>query len=210
MYLQDLSDKIWKTKNARFKAAQRMRRSRISSTASVALLSASVIAVNMLAFLNISDYNKTIITIVTVVLSTFALVMSLLIALLRYEYREDNYQQCGRELENLNQRLKIRINEILAEKEGENDVKSPKDDDMNYLGEYNDILRRFNLNHSEFDYRYSLMKAENDKDYGCWLPVWYWVKWNLFDVNVLYWLITFLPIVAVLTAFSSILNTIIQ
>lgn len=210
MYLQDLSDKIWKTKNARFKAAQRMRRSRISSTASVAFLSASVIAVNMLAFLNISDYNKTIITIVTVVLSTFALVMSLLIALLRYEYREDNYQQCGRELENLNQRLKIRINEILAEKEGENDVKSPKDDDMNYLDEYNDILRRFNLNHSEFDYRYSLMKAENDKDHGCWLPVWYWVKWNLFDVNVLYWLITFLPIVAVLTAFSSILNTIIQ
>ena len=130
MYLQDLSGKIWKTKNARFKAAQRMRRSRISSTASVALLSASVIAVNMLAFLNISDNDKTIITIVTVVLSTFALVMSLLIALLRYEYREDNYQQCGRELENLNQRLKIRKNEILAEMEGGNDIKSPKDDDM--------------------------------------------------------------------------------
>ena len=117
----------------------------------------------MLAFLNISDSDKTIITIVTVVLSTFALVMSLLIALLRYEYREDNYQQCGRELENLNQRLKIRINEIQAEKAGESDVKSPKDDDMQYLGEYNDILRRFNLNHSEFDYCYSLMKAENDK-----------------------------------------------
>lgn len=209
MYLQDLSDKIWKTKNARFKAAQRMRRSRISSTASVALLSASVIAVNMLAFLNISDSDKTIITIVTVVLSTFALVMSLLIALLRYEYREDNYQQCGRELENLNQRLKIRINEIQAEKAGESDVKSPKDDDMQYLGEYNDILRRFNLNHSEFDYCYSLMKAENDKDHGIWLSFWYWVKWNLLDVSVLYWLIAILPIIAVFTAFSSILNTII-
>lgn len=210
MYLQDLSDKIWKTKNARFKAAQRMRRSRISSTASVALLSASVIAVNMLAFLNISDNDKTIITIVTVVLSTFALVMSLLIALLRYEFREDNYQQCGRELENLNQRLKIRINEIQAEKAGESDVKSPKDDEMNYLGEYYDILRRFNLNHSEFDYCYSLMNAENDKEYDSWLPIWYWIKWNLFDVYMLYWLIAILPIVAVLIAFCSILNTIIQ
>lgn len=210
MYLQDLSDKIWKTKNARFKAAQRMRRSRISSTASVALLSASVIAVNMLAFLNISDNDKTIITIVTVVLSTFALVMSLLIALLRYEYREENYQQCGRELENLNQRLKIRINEILADKKGEADVIRTKEDDMKYLGEYNDILRRFNLNHSEFDYSYSMMKAENDKDHGTWLPFWYWVKWNMFDISVLYWLIAILPIVAVLIAFCNIPVTITQ
>lgn len=209
MYLQDLSDKIWKTKNARFIAAQRMKRSRISSTASVALLSASVIAVNMLAFLNIGDNDKTIITIVTVVLSTFALVMSLLIALLRYEYREDNYQQCGRELEYLNQQLKIRINEILAEKKGETDVNSSKDDDF-YLSEYTDILRKFNLNHSEFDYCYSLMKAENDKDHGFWLPLWYWIKWNLFDVYVLYWLIAILPIVAVLIVFCSIPTTITQ
>lgn len=206
MYLQDLSDKIWKTKNARFIAAQRMRRSRISSTASVALLSASVIAVNMLAFLNISENDKTIITIVTVVLSTFALVMSLLISLLRYEYREDNYQQCGRELENLNQRLKIRIEDIQSEEKDEEDVKSPNDDNMKYLNEYNDILRRFNLNHSEFDYNYSMLKAESDKDHGLWKPFAYWLRWYLLDVNMLYWLIAIVPVIVIIATFCNILS----
>lgn len=194
MYLQDLSDKIWKTKNARFKAAQRMRRCRISSTVSVALLSASVIAVNMLAFFNISDNNKTVITIATVILSTFALVMSLLIGLLRYEYREDNYQQCGRELENLNQRLKIRISELFDGKADSYSIISPKEVNEKFLGEYNDVLRRFNLNHSEFDYDYSMMKAENNKKHSIPLSVWYWIRWNLWDVNVLYWLIAIIPL----------------
>lgn len=205
MYLKDLSDKIWKTKNARFNAAQRMRRSRISSTASVALLSASIIAVNMLVFLNISESNKTIITIVTVVLSTFALVMSLLISLLRYEYREDNYQQCGRELETLNQRLKIRIEDIQGGEKDKEDVKSPNDDNMKYLGEYNDILKRFNLNHSEFDYNYSMLKAESDKDHGLWKPFTYWFRWYLLDVNILYWLIAIVPVVVIIITFCNIL-----
>lgn len=194
MYLQDLSDKIWKTKNARFKAAQRMRRCRISSTASVALLSASVIAVNMLAFFNISDNDKTVITIATVILSTFALVMSLLIALLRYEFREDNYQQCGRELENLNQRLKIRISELLDGQKGSNLIVSFKEDNEMFLSEYNDILRRFNLNHSEFDYNYSMINAEDENKHRISLSICYWIRWNLWDVYILYWLIAIIPL----------------
>lgn len=185
-------------------AAQRMRRSQNSSTASVALLSASIIGVNMLAFLNVSDSDKTLITIATVVLSILALVMSLLVGQLRYEYRANNFQQCGRELENLNQRLKIRIQEILSTASNKNVVTSPKEDNDKYLEEYKSILERYNLNHTEFDYQYSLMKAEADKEHGFWKPLIYWLKWNIFDVNILYWLIAIVPLIAIVIAFCSI------
>ena len=196
MYLEELSDKIWKTKNARFMAAKRMRRCHISSTVSVALLSASIIAVNMLAFLKVADDVKTLITIATVILSTFALVMSLLVSLMRYEHRSENYHQCGIELENLNQKLKIRIQELASQSNN-----SPKEDNEHFLEHYYNILGRHNLNHTDLDYEYSSMKADRCKDYGWMKYVKCWLKWNLINVNTVYCLIAFLSIVAVVIAF---------
>lgn len=202
MFLEELSEKIWKTKNARFMASTRMKRSRVSSTVSVALLSASIIAVNMLAYQNISEKDRTSITIATVILSTFALVMSLLVIFLRYEYREDNYHKCGCELEKLNQQLKIRIEEIKSEEQINKTPKSLKEDSIKYLDLYNDILIRYNLNHSDFDYRYSLMKEEKKKQYM--LSLCYRIRWYILDVYFLYWLIAIVPIVAVVYLFLNI------
>lgn len=187
------------TKNARFCAAKRMRRNRISSTASVALLSASVIAINMLAFLDIDTHEKTIITIVTVILSTFALVMSLLISLLRYEYRENNYHQCGLDLEHLNQQLKIRIQELSSQGK-----MSSEEDNKMFLERYDAILRKYNLNHTDFDFQYSKFKTKDNKEKSLWENICYWFKWAILDVNMLYWLIAFIPIVVIILAFCSI------
>lgn len=199
MYLKELSEKVWKTKNARFVASKRMKRNRNSSTVSVALLSASIIAINMLVFFNITEKDKAIITIVTVVLSTFALVMSLLINHLRYEYREDNYHQCGIKLDKLNQHIRIRISELCSDKNKENETSSPKDD-LKYWDEYYNILEKYNLNHSDFDYNYSLIK-ECRNDFSKWEYMCYWMRWNIFDANTLYWLIAIIPIIAVIMAF---------
>lgn len=206
MYLKELSEKIWKTKNARFTASRKMKRRRISSTVLVAFLSASIIAVNMLAFLNISDEYKIMITVVTIVLSTFALVMSLLISQLKYEYCENNYQECGIELDNLNQRLKIRIEELLPSVNRNGDIDSPREDNEKYLDEYNDILLKYKLNHSDFDFYYSLWKAESDKDHGFWKPICLWIRWNLLDVNLLYWGMAISSIIAVVFAYSYLLK----
>ena len=199
MYLKELSDKVWMTKNARFCAAKRMRRNRISSTASVALLSASVIAINMLAFLDIGTHEKTIITIVTVILSTFALVMSLLISLLRYEYRENNYHQCGLDLEHLNQQLKIRIQELSSQGK-----MSSEEDNKMFLEHYDAILRKYNLNHTDFDFQYSKFKTKDNKEKSLWENICYWFKWAILDVNMLYWLIALIPIFVIVLAFCSI------
>ena len=201
MYLQKLSDKVWATKNARFCASRRMWRNRKSSTVAVALLSASIIAVNMLVFFDSFKVCSVVITVVTVILSTFSLVMSLLIAMLRYEYREDNYHQCGIELENLNQRIKLRIVELTRRNENDGDVESPEDENEKFLREYTDIQKKYNQNHTEFDYKYSeLMNGTNHK-HKCCLQVLYWLRWNILDVYMLYWLIALVPVAALILSF---------
>lgn len=193
MYLQELSEKVWITKNARFLASKRMNRSRKSSVTSVALLSASIIAVNMLVFFDQGKVYSTTITVVTVILSTFSLVMSLLITHMRYEYREDNYHQCGLELENLNQRLRLKISEIIQANGGREDIESPMDENEKFLSEYNDILKKYNLNHTDFDYKYSKWKANDNEDCKFNI-VCYWLRWNVFDVYMIYWMIALVPL----------------
>lgn len=201
MYLKELSDKIWTTKNARFLAAKRMRRRHVSSTVSMALLSASIIAVNLFAFLSIDEVQKTMIAIVTVILSVFALVMSLIITFLRYESHENNYHQCGIELDQLNQRLKIRIEELTKGQQKVDEIQTPTEDNTKYLTEYSDILKKYNLNHSELDYRYSGMLSSDRKNISVLQRVWCWFRWNVWDVNILYWLIAIIPVAIVVLVF---------
>lgn len=203
MYLEHLSDKVWLTRNARFTAARRMKRSQVGSTAAVALLSASVIAINLLVFReNISDDSKTLITIGTIVLSTFSLTMSLLIALLRYEWREDNYNQCGMALEELNQKIRIRIDELTHGGKGTEEIASPKEDNLYFLGEYTKILQRHKLNHTIFDYKYGRL-SDSKMNQSRYTKVWMHIRYYLLDVWVLYWLIALVPLV--LTAYLFIL-----
>ena len=219
MYLEELSDKVWATKNARFLASKRMARSRKSSTVAVALLSASIIAVNMLVFFDKykSEECSTMISVITVILSTFSLVMSLLIAMLRYEYREDNYHQCGLDLENLNQRIRLRKSEIKVNSEDTN-AESPKEDNEHFLEKYYRIQKKYNLNHTTFDYKYSKWKSETDaqgvgKIDSCkqkcprfFKALWYSLRYYIFDVYLLYWLIALVPIAALIYVFRGIVG----
>lgn len=182
-------------------AAKRMHRRHVSSTVSVALLSASVVAVNLLSFLSIDEAQKTMIAVVTVILSVFALVMSLIITFLRYESHENNYHQCGIELDQLNQRLKIRIEELTKDQPKVDEILTPTEDNSKYLTEYSDILKKHNLNHSELDYRYSAVLSSDRKNISLSQRIWCWFRWNVWDVNILYWLIAIIPVAMVILVF---------
>lgn len=201
MYLKELSEKVWLTRNARFIAAKRMKRSRVSSTAAVAMLSASVIAVNLLAFIpNVSECCKNNITIGTIVLSTFALVMSLLITLLRYEWREDNYNQCGMELEELNQEILIRIGELMHENNGAVGVDSPKEDNLDFLEKYTKVLQRYNLNHMMFDYRYGRL-TDSKLNLSWYFKTWMHIRFYVLDVWLIYWIVAIAPVILITYVF---------
>lgn len=209
MYLERLSDKIWNTKNARFCASRRMKRSKTASAAAIALLSASTISINLLVYLpgiRENEFGEEV-SIATIILSTFTLVLSLLVSILRYEDRERNYHSCGMDLTDLNDRLQIEIEEIKT-RNAEVTPTTLIEQNRSYLKKYNDILKKYNLNHTTFDYIYSSsdqkemtcwpckknLSSSNNTNYNstkkekiCWLcKIWLEIRWYVFDISVLY------------------------
>ena len=90
-YLKDFSDVVYKTMAARFTAYRRMKRNRNASKVAESFFSASIIAISLIALQNHEERLSDLISIVTIILSTFLLVMSLLFSGLDYEKRMDNY-----------------------------------------------------------------------------------------------------------------------
>lgn len=211
MYLEELSDKIWATKNARFTASRRMHRNKISSVAAVSMLSASIIAINLFAFLpnkNCDTNFSTYITLSTIVLSVFTLVISALINQLDYANRENNFHRCGIDLDMLNQQIKISIAESQIKPEIE------KETNDQFLSKYKNILTQYNLNHTPFDDQYSRYIVERKKYVFIWKEclhyknlryylrsIKYFVRWNIWDVYILYWMIAIIPIVGIIYYF---------
>lgn len=178
MFLNELSDKIWATKNARFTAYRRMKRNRVSSNVALSLLSVQIIAINLLVFTDYFKIYSNSITIITIILSTFILVLSLLINQLQYESREKNYHNCGIDLDILNQKIKLRI---------EDEAPINLDENKDTLNEYSQILQKYSLNHTEFDHLWST-KMDRTWVNRCIL----YLRWYIFDMNTFYWFMSLL------------------
>ena len=199
MFINELSNKIWRTTIARFTASRRMHRSHVASTLSVAFLSAAVIGINVLVFLPSFENEDKLITVATIILSLFALVMSLLVALMRYEAKEANYHECGMELRALNKKIEIFIEDNFDTegnlKEGKEIL---KEDNEQFLQAYNSILRKCNLNHTEFDYQYAQLEYPQDFPKSGSEIVGLKFRWHIWDVYLLYYLIAFAPFILML------------
>lgn len=181
MFIDDLITTVEKTKRARFNASKRMKRSKVASTTAVAMFSTYIIAINLMVFLDEFAMIEKYITILTIVLSTLALVFSLLINLLQYESRENNFHACGEELGCLCQRLQL-------EKEMQINISKEKLD--SYINKYHEIIGKYNLNHSEIDYiRYDFTpKTFMDRV----SEVVYFIRWWIWDIYMFYWSIVFI------------------
>ena len=110
-FLEKLSDKIWKTKKARFAAAKRMERYYYFSNVSMALTSVSIVGVNLLPFLDGCSNKSSLITILTIIFSVYVLVISLLSTQARFDKKAENYHACGCELTEYNDILQLYIEE---------------------------------------------------------------------------------------------------
>ena len=164
-FLESLSDKVWNTKNARFTASRKMRRNKYASNIMTTLLSAYIIIINLLVYTDRFKAVNVQITILTIALSILILVVTLMINQVEYEKKENNYHSCGVELDQLNQELKILL---------ENDSDPSLDKKKELLSKYYNILLRYNLNHTVFDYEYAKEKSKNSVSVSSWF------KWNLF------------------------------
>lgn len=182
--------------SARFTAYHRMKRNRDASKVAETMLSASIIGISLIA-LQCKDMEKSnMISIMTIILSTFLLVLSMLFQNLSYEKRMENYHSCGNELNRLYHLIRHCI-EVHSEEE-------LKDEGKMYLQQYEDILAKYNQNHTTFDYRYSLVLNEIEK-VSLLSRLWLTLRYYVFDVYLSYWLIAVLPIVCIAYYFISVL-----
>ena len=187
-YLDEFSTTVYKTMSARFTAYHCMKRNRDASKVAEALSSVSIIGISLIALQskNIALSNQ--ISVFTIILSTFLLVLSLLFSGLDYDKRKDNYHSCGNALNRLYRQIHHDA-KILPEAE-------QQEKEQKYIKEYEDILDKYNLNHTSFDYKYSVAILDDSDT----LPItWLWlhIRYYIIDVYILYWLIAILPILTI-------------
>lgn len=170
MFLKDFKDKVEKTERSRFAAYHRTRRCRIFSNVALAFFSFYIIVINSLVFLDPFKGQSDVITLVTIFMSTFILVLSLLVGQCQYESREMVFHECGKELTLLKDEIVLDMNEVEELSLGEK---------KDYLKRYHTILQKCSLNHEESDYLWGNRDINN-------CNAWLRFKYFVFDVNSLY------------------------
>ena len=189
-YLKDFSDVVYKTMTARFTAYRRMKRNRDASKVAESFFSASIIAISLIALQNHEEHLSDLISIVTIILSTFLLVMSLLFSGLDYEKRMDNYHDCGNELDKLYRDMKLILS--YGEEISSDEMKAKTED---FQAKYFDILHKYNLNHTSFDYEYTAVMLDEQKKNVSRLVMKF--RYYVWDMYFLYWVIALLPVVLI-------------
>ena len=174
--------------SARFTAFRRMKRNRDASRVAEVMLSASIIAISLIALLNKDAVLTEKISIFTIILSTFLLVFSQLFNSLNYNKRMENYHDCGNKLNYLYRQIYRDMNYYSEEE--------LKDKYQNYLDQYEQILIEFNLNHSLFDYQYAEAMMQ-DSDVQQFNRLWLKIRYYIFDIYMFYWLLAIVPALGV-------------
>lgn len=192
-----MATRCWRTSAARFEASRRMQRCHNASTLCVAMLSLEIIVINLLVLIPSLKLNTEVITVTTVCLSAFVLVLSLIISQLKYDAKAIEYHRCAVELANLEKKIKIYIS---------NDKPEMYDVMMGYNGQYASIIKDSNLNHSTTDYDWAMIKDRENRgqgpatfyEYRKWS--WTYIKWHFLLTDSIYNMITVLGACAIIIA----------
>ena len=188
--LESLGNTIYKTMSARFTASRRMKRSRDASKVCEAMFSASIIAISLIALQNTEKDVANMISAFTIILSTFLLVLSLLFSSLNYDKRMENYHACGNELNRLYRLIKHDVSVLSKEEQEKKEI--------DYINKYEEILSKYNLNQTSFDYQYAMLGSTEIHPLK-WL--WFQCRYYIFDVYLLDWIIAIAPTVGVVCYF---------
>lgn len=138
--LDALLREMKRTKGARFNASKRLEDRASKRTANTAYASAAVVVLTLLPiFFAVPTTIAAAINLTTIAFSIFILASSLLQSAHGDPVKADQFQRCALEINSL--RRDLRGLEVIT-------VQSVRD----YATRFDDILRRYNINHDEVDY----------------------------------------------------------
>lgn len=132
--LQDMK----RTKGVRFNASKRVENAELKATKNTAYASVSVIVITLLpVFFSMTEFYENFIALLTVALSIFILASSLLRSSNSGLVKAEQFRRCALEVNSLRRELDA----------------SPINAKMsNFATRYDEILKRYNLNHDQSDY----------------------------------------------------------
>lgn len=138
--LTALLSEMKRTKGSRFNASKRLEQRARNRTANTGYASAAVVVITLLpVFFPVPAVIASAIALSTVALSIFILASSLIQAAHEDHVRADQFQRCALEINSLRRELRglpsVTIDQL-----------------SKYTGRYDDILRRYSINHDEVDY----------------------------------------------------------
>ena len=184
-----------------------MRRCAAMSTLCIAMLSLEIIVINLLQFIpGAKGKDMPLISALTICLSVFALVLSVIVNNLDYGSREKNFHSCGLRLGDLCKRMEARLKD-------KNDIKLCEAN--HYIKEYNSILIESNQNHPTVDNHWALRNDPETKDrygYGTNQVPYLWyrfrllIRWNICQTDMVYILLTIAGAACVAWAATEILS----
>ncbi len=149
-YAEQLHEKIWKTKGARFVAHKRLEHINQLSNWAVALNSIYVIIASLLAIKPFSDYSKIspeYLSLITIFFSLIIIVLSLIENSKNYKAKADSLHQCGKDLNKQYERLSQIMNKYEEDKDAAKEIEE-------IGGKYQEILDKYPENHLSMDYDY--------------------------------------------------------
>ncbi|MGF1486187.1 MAG: SLATT domain-containing protein [Prochloraceae cyanobacterium] len=165
-YAKDLKESISKTRECRFNAARRLSNKNQLSIASISFVSVYSIAIAIIQ--NIFDFSEcknlnNVFTIVSILLSIFILVVSLLEGANNYQLKADRLHSNAIELSAIAREIKCLKILNLSEKEYR--------EKLCELGnQYENKIKNCPENHNPLDYE--LFKVEENKSLDCWDRFW--------------------------------------
>lgn len=137
-----------RTKGVRFNASKRIEETERKRTANTAYASAAVVVLTLLpVFFPMAQWINNAIALATVGLSIFILASSLLQSANNGPVKADQFQRCALEVNSLRREMLAHLDETPSI--------------ANYSSRYDEILRRYNINHDPVDYeKYRLEHPE--------------------------------------------------
>ena len=189
VYKDYLIRKLKIVSSTRLEASRRMYYLKVISTISLLMFSVAIIGLNLLVFINTDNkvFNN-FITVITVILSTFALALTAVVNQMEYNERRIDFLNCGN-----------KINELLEIILANNEKDIPKQDRCKYLEKYKIIIYSCKYNPSQLDFlrattrdsyvnSLNMMLSECNKlKRTCWYyQIWLLIRCYVFDSSVIY------------------------
>ncbi len=153
--ISNLDSKMWKTRGCRYNSDRRLKRKSSLSLTAISFLSSYVLIVSIIPYFGIVKLSATqndYFPLVSVVLSIFILVLSLLEASKEHSLKAERLYTCANKVNNLMSDLKFAQVNITDENKLKEKVES-----INVL--YHSVIDSYQENHNDLDF--SLFKLEN-------------------------------------------------